>query len=193
VHISDIPHPSVADGNHLFEVHNEKLIAAFVLVWRGSLNGFPTKEVDRRCGGHVNTLTVISRLPVDKSLKRFVFSLKRPNSTAELEFPLRDTTSDVLIVKPNIVELQSASINAFGAMANCSPCLSSGMVGRVSANLRYLLRQPLRNPNSHRANQCNSIAFVGLVIRRHEVYEFRGCHDSYCSQESDVTSRKSKK
>jgi hypothetical protein len=46
----------ISDFPEIFAKFKEKEIS---LLWRGSCDGFGSKELHRRCDGHSNTLTVI--------------------------------------------------------------------------------------------------------------------------------------
>jgi hypothetical protein len=82
----------------------------FKTLWRGSRDGFTTKEFHGRCDGHSNTLTVIldtkgnifggftpvewesPQLPcpkADNSLKSFVFTVKNPHNIKAKRFALK--------------------------------------------------------------------------------------------------------
>jgi hypothetical protein len=105
--ISDIP-----------EIFAEFRGKSFEILWRGSRDGFKTKEFHRRCDGHANTLTVIldtrgnifggftpvkweSRVwnskwdnennckKADNSLKSFLFTLKNPHNIPVRRFVLK--------------------------------------------------------------------------------------------------------
>jgi hypothetical protein len=83
-------------------------------LWRGSRDGFGARDFHSRCDGHANTLTFIEDVsgnlfgaftPVewesrpckgsgdscykdDDSLKSFLFTLKNPQNTGSMKFPL---------------------------------------------------------------------------------------------------------
>jgi hypothetical protein len=104
----------VPDFPKLFEDFKEK---QFTLLWRGSRDGFGTRDFHRRCDGHANTLTVIldtdgnifggfnpleweSRIAkseydwsnlwkADPSLKSFLFTLKNPHNFPARRFALK--------------------------------------------------------------------------------------------------------
>jgi hypothetical protein len=80
----------------------------FSLLWRGSRDGFGSKDFHEKCDGHTNTLLVIldtngnifggftpvewdsdSYNKADESLKSFVFTLKNPHNIPEKRFPLK--------------------------------------------------------------------------------------------------------
>jgi hypothetical protein len=96
------------------------------LLWRGSRDGFGSKEFHRRCDGHTNTLTVIldtegnifggftpvgweSRVwngkhenesncwKADDSLKSFLFTLKNPHNVSARRFALKAESKHLAI------------------------------------------------------------------------------------------------
>jgi hypothetical protein len=87
----------------------------FTLLWRGSRDGFETKEFHRRCDGHPNTLTVIldtkgnifggftpvewessrkGKCKADPSLKSFLFTLKNPHNFPARRFTLKEKAKE---------------------------------------------------------------------------------------------------
>jgi hypothetical protein len=101
---------------HFPEIFSEFQGKRFSLLWRGSRDGFGSKEFHGRCDGHGNTLTVIfdtkgnifggftplkwnSRTPVafpdssnsevDDNLKSFLFTLKNPHNIPAKRFTLK--------------------------------------------------------------------------------------------------------
>jgi hypothetical protein len=81
----------------------------FVLLWRGSRNGFGARDFHGRCDGHANTLTLILETvgnvfggfaplqwesdssgedKYDHSLKSFLFTLKNPHNIPARKFAL---------------------------------------------------------------------------------------------------------
>jgi hypothetical protein len=82
----------------------------FVLLWRGTSDGFGANEFHRRCDGHPNTLTVIldmkgnifgaftpltwdstSGYKADSTLQSFLFTLKNPHKILPRRFALKAT------------------------------------------------------------------------------------------------------
>jgi hypothetical protein len=97
----------VPDFPKLFEDFKEK---QFILLWRGSRDGFRVGEFHSRCDGHPNTLTVIldtkgnifggftpvewespehCKSKADPTLKSFLFTLKNPHNVPARSFALK--------------------------------------------------------------------------------------------------------
>jgi hypothetical protein len=100
----------VADFPKLFEDFKKK---KFILLWRGSRDGFGYPYFHSRCDGHVNTLTVIldtdgnifggftplewdsrSECKPDPSLRSFLFTLKNPHNVPARRFALKAEKKD---------------------------------------------------------------------------------------------------
>jgi hypothetical protein len=83
----------------------------FVLLWRGSSDGFGAEDFHGRCDGHANTLTLVldtdgnvfggymplqwesalsMKYKCDDSLKSFLFTLKNPHNIPARKFALKD-------------------------------------------------------------------------------------------------------
>jgi hypothetical protein len=99
----------VRDYPPLFEEFRTK---RWVLLWRGSRDGFTAREFHRLCNGHANTLTLIldtdenvfggftpvkweSPIPYghckgDDSLRSFLFTLRNPHGVPPRRFVLRE-------------------------------------------------------------------------------------------------------
>jgi hypothetical protein len=91
-------------------VFDEFRAKCFVLLWRGSRDGFAARVFHDRCDGHANTLTIVQdsegnifggftplvwdsadRLSKrDDSMKSFLFSVRNPHGVAPRKFPLKD-------------------------------------------------------------------------------------------------------
>jgi hypothetical protein len=105
----------VRDFPRLFEDFKEK---QFVLLWRGSRDGFGKRDFHSRCDGHPNTLTVIldtkgnifggftpvewesgiyGKYKADPSLKSFLFTLKNPYNFPARRFALKAEKKDKAI------------------------------------------------------------------------------------------------
>jgi hypothetical protein len=90
----------------------------FSLLWRGSRDGFGSRDFHRRCHGHANTLTLIedtdgnifggftpvewdlpwiSMSKADPSGKSFLFTLKNPHNVPARRFALKAEEKDVAI------------------------------------------------------------------------------------------------
>jgi hypothetical protein len=99
----------------LAEFHGKR----FVLLWRGSRDGFGAKAFHDRCDGHSNTLTLIldtsgnifggftpvaweSHKPwkaqADNSLKSFIFTLKNPHNVPARQFRLKAEAQNNAII-----------------------------------------------------------------------------------------------
>jgi hypothetical protein len=108
----------------IFDEFREK---QFILLWRGSRDGFSADEFHSRCDGHPNTLTLIldtkrnifggftpvewessktEKSKADPSLKSFIFTLKNPHYIPARRFPL----------KPENMH------QAIDCDSNCGPC-----------------------------------------------------------------------
>jgi hypothetical protein len=105
---SQSSHVIISEFPSIFERFKEK---SFVLLWRGSKDGFNARQFHQRCDGHRNTLTIIedirgnifggftpiawksrSRSPyeiADESLQSFIFTFRNPQHTQPIIFPLR--------------------------------------------------------------------------------------------------------
>jgi hypothetical protein len=115
--------PIISDFPEIFAEFQGK---RFEKLWRGSRDGFGSKEFHRRCDGHANTLTVIldtkgnifggftpveweSRIwdgkygsesntwKTDDSLRSFVFTLKNPHNVPARRFTLKAEKKDQAI------------------------------------------------------------------------------------------------
>jgi hypothetical protein len=113
----------VADFPALFAEFGGK---RFMLLWRGSRDGFGARDFHRRCDGHANTLTLIedtkgnifgvftpvewesrdwngkskakdNRYKADRSLKSFLFTLKNPHNFPARKFALKAKEKDKAI------------------------------------------------------------------------------------------------
>jgi hypothetical protein len=83
----------------------------FLLLWRGSKDGFAARKFHRKCDDHGNTMTLIldtngnifggfspvkwgsptaAEHKADDSLKSFVFTLKNPHNVSARKFPLKE-------------------------------------------------------------------------------------------------------
>jgi hypothetical protein len=97
----------VPDFPKLFEDFKNK---QFILLWRGSRDGFGARDFHSRCDRHPNTLTVIldtngnifggftpvewdsdGGFKTDRSLKSFLFTLKNPHDVSARRFALKSS------------------------------------------------------------------------------------------------------
>jgi hypothetical protein len=89
----------------------------FVLLWRGSRDGFGAIDFHSRCDGHANTLTLIldtdgnvfggftlvewesvsGKYKCDNSLRSFLFTLKNPHNTPAMTFALKPERKEYAI------------------------------------------------------------------------------------------------
>jgi hypothetical protein len=89
----------------------------FVLLWRGSRDGFNATDFHSRCDGHANTLTLILdtdgnifggftpvewesaswKYKCDNSLRSFLFTLKNPHNTPAMTFALKPEKKEYAI------------------------------------------------------------------------------------------------
>jgi hypothetical protein len=163
----------VASFPPLFEEFRGK---RFVLLWRGSRDGFGARDFHGRCDGHASTLALIldtggnvfggftplqwesgCKLKCDDSLKSFLFTLKNPHNTPARKFALKAENKE----------------DAICCDSECGPYFADLYVsGNCSANTDSYTS--LGNAHANDTGLKGEIVFTGpqnFQVREIEVFE----------------------